>query len=289
MPKQSFRPRRSVLYMPGNNARAMEKAQELAADVVIFDLEDAVAPEAKEEARRLAAAAAATGSYGAREVVIRVNGMTTPWSDDDLRAAAGSGVDAVLLPKVESRDAISGAARILDRAGAPATLGIWIMTETPAGVLGLEDIIRDQPRLRAVVMGTSDLARDLRVSPLGERPGLLAALGHSVLAARAHGVDIIDGVYLALDDADGYRRACEQGRALGFDGKSLIHPRQIAGANESFGVSEAEADRAREIVAAWDRARADGLGLTVVQGQLIEQLHVDDARRVIALHEATRD
>lgn len=289
MSNTSFRPHRSVLYMPGSNSRAMEKARELPADAVIFDLEDAVAPEAKDEARRLAVDAVSAGGYGNREVVIRVNGAGTPWSDDDLGAVATSGVDAVLLPKVESAATIAGALRILEHAGAPASMAVWIMIETPAGVLGIEDIIRNQPRLRAIVMGTSDLARDMRVSPLGQRPGLVTALSQCVLAARGHGVDIIDGVYLALDDTGGFRLACEQGRELGFDGKSLIHPRQIEIANECFGVSDAAVEQAREIVAAWDQARAAGRGLAVVQGQLIEQLHVDDAHRVIALHEATRD
>lgn len=288
MTATTFRPRRSVLYMPGSNQRALDKARELPADAVIFDLEDAVAPEAKADARRLAVAAVTAGGYGRREVAVRVNGADTPWWDDDLQAVARSGAAAVVLPKVESRSTIQGALRILANAGAPPELGIWIMTETPAGVLGLEDIIADQPRLRAIIMGTSDLARDLRVSPLGDRFGLLHSLGHCVLAARSAGVDIIDGVHLALDDTEGYRLACEQGRALGFDGKSLIHPRQIADANTVFGVSDEEVELAREIASAWDQARAEERGVTVVRGQLIEQLHVDDAHRVIELYEATR-
>ncbi len=288
MNSEAYRSRRSVLYMPGANERAMEKARQLPADAVIFDLEDAVAPEAKVDARSKAVTAATAGGYGSREVVIRVNAAGTPWVDADLKAAATSGCDAVLLPKVECASTIKAALRILDVAGAPEDLPVWIMTETPRGVLDLDSIIGDQPRLQAIVMGTSDLARDLRVSPLGDRPGLLQALSHSILAARAHGIDIIDGVHLALDDPEGFRRACEQGRELGFDGKSLIHPRQIEAANDVFGVSDAEAELAREIVTAWESARAEERGVTVVRGQLIEQLHVDDARRVLALHEATR-
>ena len=288
MNSATYRPRRSVLYMPGANERAMKKARDLSADAVIFDLEDGVAPEAKVDARGKVLAALADGGYGHREVVIRVNALGTAWAEDDLRTAANSGCDAVLLPKVESAHTISEALIILDGAGAPADLPLWIMTETPRGVLNLDTLVTNQPRLRVIVMGTSDLARDLRVSPLGERTGLLHSLSQSVLVARAHGIDIIDGVHLALDDPDGYRLACEQGRELGFDGKSLIHPRQIETANEVFGVSEAAAELAREIVTAWASAHAEARGVTVVRGQLIEQLHVDDARRVLALHEATR-
>lgn len=288
MTAASIRPRRSVLYMPGANTRALEKARELPADAVIFDLEDAVAPEAKSAARNNIVAALDQGGYGNREVVVRVNGLDTAWAEDDLRAVAGSSANAVLLPKVESPAAVQRAHELLRLAGAPDTMAIWIMTETPRGVLDLEPILAAQPAVQVVVMGTSDLARDLRVSPLGRRPGLLHALGQSVITARAYGVDIIDGVHLALDDTEGFQLACEQGRELGFDGKSLIHPRQIAIANACFGVTDAAAELAREIVTAWQAARADERGLTVVRGQLIEQLHVDDAQRVIALYEATR-
>lgn len=283
------RPRRSILYMPGSNKRALQKARELPADALIFDLEDAVAPEAKDSARDMAVAAVKSGGYGEREVAIRVNAADTPWWDSDLQAVATSGASAVVLPKVERRSTIQGALRILETAGAPKSLGIWIMIETPAGVLNLENIIADQTRLQAIVMGTSDLARDLRVSPLGDRSGLLHSLGHCVLVARAAGIDIIDGVHLALDDTEGYRLACEQGRALGFDGKSIIHPVQIADANSVFGISDAELELAQEIASAWEQARAEERGVTVVRGQLIEQLHVDDAHRVIALYEATRN
>ncbi|MBT8422458.1 MAG: CoA ester lyase [Gammaproteobacteria bacterium] len=274
--------------MPGDNERAMDKARELAADVVIFDLEDAVAPENKETARQRAVAAVREGGYGNREVLIRVNGRDTPWGEDDLRAVATSGVSGVVLPKVETPGSVTEAIRGLDGAGGPADLPVWAMAETPAGILNISAIVTNQPRMTAVVMGTSDLARDLRVIQSADRSGLLYSLSRCVLAARAHGIDIIDGVHLALDDSDGYRTACEQGRELGFDGKSLIHPRQIADANAVFGISDAEADLAREIVSAWKAARAAERGVTVVRGQLIEQLHVDDAERIIALHEASQ-
>jgi citrate lyase subunit beta/citryl-CoA lyase len=265
----------------------MEKARELPADCLIFDLEDAVAPEAKDKARSQVTATLRAGGYGSREIVLRVNGFDTPWFAADIAAAATCGASAILLPKVESAKTIKETMRLLNKAGARSDLPIWIMIETPRGVADLEQIISDQPRVTVIVMGTSDLAKEMRVSPMGDRIGLLHALGHCVLTARAQGVDIIDGVHLALDDTDGFQQACQQGRKLGFDGKSLIHPGQIATANECFGISAETAARAQEIVAAWKKARADGNGITVVRGQLIEQLHVDEAERVLAIYAAT--
>lgn len=285
---RTFHARRSVLYMPGSNARAMQKARDLPADALIFDLEDAVAPEAKDTARSEVAATVRAGGYGDREVIVRTNGVDTKWFAADIAAVATCGADGVLLPKIEDPQQIIETCRVLARAGAPAELPIWIMAETPRGVLELDRILAAEPRIAAVVMGTSDLAKELRISPAADRAGLLHALSHCVLAARAHGIDIIDGVHLALDDAEGYQHACMQGRDLGFDGKSLIHPRQIETANECFGVSEAEAETARAIVAAWQEARERGDGITVVDGKLVEQLHVDNAERVLALHSATR-
>jgi citrate lyase subunit beta/citryl-CoA lyase len=280
-------PRRSALYMPGSNARAMDKARALPADCIIFDLEDAVAPESKLMAREQVIAAVTAGGYGHREVIIRVNGLDTDWGAEDLRAIANAGADAVLLPKVEHVDTLEATFSLLTDAGAPAELPIWIMTETPRGVLNLDAIAAAQPRLQAIVMGTSDLAKEMRIKPTATRTGLLHALGHCVLTARAHGVDIIDGVHLELDDDEGLQLACQQGRQLGFDGKSLIHPRQLAAANENFGVSAEEAAGAQEIVAAWQAARTAGHGITVLRGRLIEQLHVTEAERIIALHSAT--
>jgi citrate lyase subunit beta / citryl-CoA lyase len=282
-----FRPRRSVLYMPGSNVRALEKARELDADCLIFDLEDAVAPEAKDSARSQAAATTRAGGYGNREIIVRTNGLDTEWFAADAAAIAASGADAVLLPKVESAATIKEALRQLSKAGTPADLPVWIMIETPRGVLDLDRIIADSPKVEVIVMGTSDLAKEMRITQTGDRAGLMHALGHCVLTARAHGLDIIDGVHLALDDEDGLRIACRQGRNLGFDGKSLIHPRQIAPANELFGVSAAEAKNAREIVEAWQEARDQGQGITVLDGRLIEQLHVDEAERILAIYAAT--
>ncbi|HJP05003.1 MAG: CoA ester lyase [Chromatiales bacterium] len=285
--KQTIRPRRSVLYMPGSNARALEKARELPADCLILDLEDAVAPDAKAAARDQVVEALQGGGYGNRELVVRVNDPNSELGETDIDAVGAAGADAILLPKVETAETISIAGDTLNSAGAPPALPIWIMAETALGILHLDNIVAHQPRLAAIVMGTSDLAKQLRVSPHGSRAGLVHALSQAVLAARAHGLDIIDGVHLALDDADGFRDACKQGRELGFDGKSLIHPRQIATANECFGISEADAESAREILAAWETASQAGSGITVVRGQLIEQLHVDEAQRVLTIFEAT--
>ena len=283
----NFRPRRSVLYMSGSNKRALEKARELPADCLIFDLEDAVAPEAKDTARSQIAATIRAGGYGQREIIIRSNAVDTEWFASDAAAVAASSADAILLPKVDSPATIKEAIRQLSRAGAAADLPIWIMAETPRGVLDLDDIITGEPRVAVIVMGTSDLAKEMRIQPSADRAGLKHALGHCVLTARAHGLDIIDGVHLALDDTDGLLAVCQQGRDLGFDGKSLIHPRQIAPANEIFGVSDAEAATALEIVKAWEVARNEGQGITVLNGHLIEQLHVDEAERILAIHSAT--
>jgi citrate lyase subunit beta/citryl-CoA lyase len=265
----------------------MEKARELPADCLIFDLEDAVAPEAKDAARSEVGAAIRAGGYGHREIVIRTNGIDTEWFAADIAGVAADKPDAVLLPKVESADTIRETIRQLNKAGAPADLPIWIMAETPVGIMHLAEIVRKQPRISVIVMGTSDLAKELRAAPGADRTGLVHALSHCVLIARSQGLDIIDGVHLALDDAEGLEKACRQGRELGFDGKSLIHPRQIEIANTCFGISRAEADAAREIVSAWEEARNEGHGITVVDGRLVEQLHVDEARRAIAIFEAT--
>jgi len=281
-------PRRSALYMPGSNGRALAKASDLPADCLIMDLEDSVAPEARVAARAEIARALQAGGYGRREVVVRVNAPDSPWGAEDLAMVARSGADGVLLPKVESPETLDLALVQLQAAGAPADLPVWIMAETPRGILALDRILSNQPRVAVVVMGTSDLAKDLRLPAGSGRTGLQHALGHCMLAARAHGVDIIDGVHVALDDDTGFRIACEQGRELGFDGKSLIHPRQIAVANECFGVTAAAAKAAREIVAAWQAARNSGHGITVLNGQLVEQLHVDEAERVLALYSATQ-
>ncbi len=278
--------RRSVLYMPGSNARALDKARQLPVDGIIMDLEDAVAPEAKHGARKQVLAEIAAGGYGDREVIVRVNGLDTDWGDDDVAAAAGSGADAILIPKVATATDLARIEQLLDRCGAPAGLPLWIMVETPRGVLDLDSVLRASSRIGCVVMGTSDLSRELRVPHTPGRLGFLAALSHCVLAARAAGVDILDGVQLDLGDARGLALACEQGRNLGFDGKTLIHPSQVEAANAAFSPSGSEVAAARRLLAEWQRARAAGQGIVVVDGRLVENLHVDEATRLLAMADA---
>src|SRR5438552_5264877 len=283
---QTVRPRRSVLFMPGSNARAMEKAKGLAADAIVFDLEDAVAPDAKEQARAQAVGVVRAGGYGRRELIVRVNGMATPWGRADLAAVATSGVDAVLLPKVESPDAVRDALDVLVSHGAPATLAVWCMLETPRGILDAAAIATASPAVAALVMGTSDLTTDLRARHTRDRLPLVTSLELCVLAARAAGVAALDGVHLDLDDDAGFAAACRQAADLGFDGKPLIHPKTIARANEIFAPAPADVDWSRRVIAAHADAVAQGRGIVVLDGRLIENLHVDEAQRIVALAEA---
>jgi citrate lyase subunit beta/citryl-CoA lyase len=280
------RPRRSVLYMPGANARALEKSRTLPADALIFDLEDAVAPDAKLNARKQVVQAVEAGGYGRREVMIRTNGLNTPWGYDDLVAAATAGANAVLLPKVESAAVVRQAESVLVSNGAPPDLAIWCMMETPRGMLHAEEIVDASPRLGGLVMGTSDLAKDLQAQHTAMRLPLITALGLCMLAARAARVAILDGVYLDLNDHDGFVDSCRQGAELGFDGKTLIHPKQLEAANEVFAPSEEELRLSRRIIDAYAQAAAEGKGVVLVDGKLIERLHVDHAERVVALAEA---
>ncbi len=284
--QHTIRPRRSILYMPGSNSRALEKAKTLAADGLIFDLEDAVAPDAKEEARRLVCAAVVAGGYAEREIVIRVNGLTTPWGRDDIMQAARSGAHAILLPKVEGAGYIREALSLMDVAGAPQSMTVWCMMETPLGILHAERIASASPRLGALVMGTSDLTKDLGARHTPDRIAMVASLGTCVLAARAFGVSIVDGVFLDLEDDGGFEAACIQGRDMGFDGKTLIHPRQIEPANRVFGPTAGDVARAQRIIDAHSEAAARGEGVVVVDGALIENLHVAEARRTLALADA---
>jgi citrate lyase subunit beta/citryl-CoA lyase len=280
------RPRRSVLFMPASNARALDKARTLAADAVIFDLEDAVAPDAKASARGQALAAVRTGGYGRREVVLRVNAPATPWGAADLAVVAASGADAVLLPKVESPSTVREVVNTLDAHGAPASLAIWCMLETPRGILNAAAIAEAGPRVAALVMGTSDLTKDLHARHTRDRLPLIASLELCVLAARAAGVAALDGVHLDLDDAAGFEAACRQAADLGFDGKTLIHPKTIDKANEIFSPAPSEVQWARRVIAAHAEAVAQRHGVVVLDGRLIENLHVEDARRVVALADA---
>jgi citrate lyase subunit beta/citryl-CoA lyase len=277
------RPRRSVLYMPASNARALEKARGLDADALILDLEDAVAPAAKEEARALALAALRAGGYGRRELALRVNGAGTPWGAADLAAAARSGAHAVVLPKVESAEAVRAAEAELRGHGAPGELALWAMVETPRGVLRVAEIAGATPRLACLVMGTSDLVKDLRARHTPGRLEVLTSLSLAVLAARAHGLAALDGVHLDLADEGGFEAACRQGLDLGFDGKTLIHPKTIAVANRVFTPGAEELARARRVIEAHEAAAAAGKGVAVLDGCLVESLHVEDARRLLAL------
>jgi citrate lyase subunit beta / citryl-CoA lyase len=279
------RPRRSLLFMPGSNPRAMEKAAELPADGVIFDLEDAVAPDAKAAARANVAAALSRHGYGRRELVVRANALDTEWGEADLKAAAAMTLDAVLLPKVESPQQVRDSIAVLDRAGAPPGMAVWCMIETPRGVLAAPAIAAS-PRVAALVMGTSDLTADLRAQTMPDRLPLLTALQLVLLAARAQGLAALDGVHLDLADDHGFTAVCAQGRALGFDGKTLIHPKQIAAANAAFAPGPSDVAQARKIIAAHQAALAAGKGIVVVDGRLIENLHVAAAHRTVALAEA---
>jgi citrate lyase subunit beta/citryl-CoA lyase len=281
----TIRPRRSALYVPGSNARALEKAPGLAADAVILDLEDAVAPAQKEAARGQVVAAVAGGAWHA-ERVVRVNGAGTPWGEGDLVAVARARADAVCLPKAESPEVVRAAAEALARAGAPESLALWAMIETPRGVLAAREIALATPRLACLVAGTSDLVKDLRAVHTAGRLEVLTSLSLILLAARAAGLAALDGVHLDLADAAGFDAACRQGRDLGFDGKTLIHPKQVEAANRIFAPSGEELDAARRIVAAHAEAVAAGQGVTVVDGRLVENLHVAEAQRILALAEA---
>jgi citrate lyase subunit beta/citryl-CoA lyase len=280
-----LRPRRSVLYMPGSNARALEKARSLPADALILDLEDAVAPDAKERAREQVCRALGEGGYGHREIALRINGLDTPWGEKDLDAACAARPDAILVPKVESAAQLAEVERRMQAAGAPATTALWSMLETPRGVLAAAEIARATPRQAVWVMGTNDLAKDLHCLHTSERLPLLVSLSLCLLAARASGLAVLDGVYNDLDDAEGFRRACRQGVELGFDGKTLIHPGQIEPCNAAFSPDPEELARSRRIIEAFEAARAEGKGVVVVDGRMVENLHVENARRLVALAE----
>jgi citrate lyase subunit beta/citryl-CoA lyase len=283
------RPRRSVLYLPGANSRALEKSRGLDADGLIFDLEDAVAPDAKAAAREAVVAAVSAGGYGQRELLVRVNALGTAWGEDDLAAASGLAIDGVLLPKVESADAVRAVEAMLVARGVGDRLAIWCMTETPLGVLRVAEIAAASTRIGGLVMGTSDLANDLRAQATADRMPLLTSLGLCLLAARAFDLAILDGVHLDLADDEGFARSCRQGRELGFDGKTLIHPKTIAVANAAFAPSPEEIAWSRRVIAAHDLAVQEGKGIVLVDGKLIENLHVANACRLVALAAAIEE
>ncbi|WKN48242.1 CoA ester lyase [Nocardioides sp. Arc9.136] len=289
MSESTFTPLRSVLYMPSSNERALEKAKSIACDALILDLEDAVAPDAKDAARESACAAAASGEYGRRTVTIRANGIGTQWHDADLAAIAQAGPDAVVVPKVGSAEEVHQLVAALEKAGAPDHTKLWAMIETPVAVLDALAIARASERLTAFVIGTNDLVKELYAEHVPGRAPILPSLHTALLAARAAGIAVLDGVYNDVKDTDGFLAECRQGREMGFDGKTLIHPGQVEGANTAFAPSEQAVEDARGLVQAWEDARSaagGGAGVVTYNGRMVENLHVDSARRTLAIHEA---
>lgn len=275
----AFRPRRSVLYMPSSNERALEKAKTLPVDGLILDLEDAVAPDAKEGARENACAAAASGEYGKREITIRINGIGTQWHEADMAAAAKAGPDGIVVPKVNSAEEVRQLVEAMVAGGAPDKTRLWAMVETPEAIFNVREIAAASDRLAVLVMGTNDLVKELRADHVPGRGPLVTALQLSLLAARESGVAILDGVYNNVKDADGFLAECEQGRDYGFDGKTLIHPGQVEVCNTTFAPSpEAVAD-AEGILRAWEDGK--GSGVVTYNGKMIENLHVETAQRVL--------
>jgi citrate lyase subunit beta/citryl-CoA lyase len=273
---------RSVLYMPSSNARALEKAKSIPADGIIFDLEDAVAPDAKELAREQACAAVGSGEYGGRSLTIRCNGLDTPWGADDLTAAATTGAAAVVIPKVSSAAHLGMVNNALEKAGAPDSLSVWAMVETPAAIFAVRDIASYE-RVSVLVLGTNDLAKELRAALIPGRAPLLPALATTLLAAREAGIAVLDGVYNDVKDLDGFAAECVQGMQMGFDGKTLIHPTQVEVANRVWAPSDAEVSHAQRVIEAFEEAERDGRGVVTVDGRMIENLHVDNARRTLAV------
>ncbi|WP_030484205.1 HpcH/HpaI aldolase/citrate lyase family protein [Nocardioides aequoreus] len=284
--RDTFRPRRSVLYMPSSNARALEKARSIPCDGLILDLEDAVSPDAKASAREAACAAAASGDYGRREVTIRVNAADTEWHAADLEAACQAGPDAIVVPKVSSTEAVHALEHALERHGAPDRTTLWAMVETPRAMLHAEEIAGASERLTVLVMGTNDLVKELYAAHLPGRGPILTALSLALLAARSTGKAIVDGVYNDVKDTEGFLAECRQGRDLGFDGKTLVHPGQVEGANEVFAPSAEAVEEARGLIQAFEEGQ--GAGVVTYRGRMVEALHVESAQRVLSIHEAVQ-
>ncbi len=286
IPPPAYHPRRSVLYMPSSNERALEKAKAIPTDALILDLEDAVAPDAKEQARHNACAAVRSRDYGRRELTIRVNGIGSPWFWDDLRAACAAGPDGIVVPKVNSRKEVRDLVREIERFHAPERTRLWAMIETPAAILEVERIAAASSRLAVLVMGTNDLVKELDAEHVPGRAPIVHALSHAVLAAKACGVAIVDGVYNNVRDPEGFLAECRQGRSLGFDGKTLIHPDQVEPCNAAYGPNDAQVEDARGLIAAFEEGLAAGKGVVTYNGRLVENLHVATARKVLATREA---
>jgi len=282
----TIRPRRSVLYMPGSNARALEKARTLAADALILDLEDAVAPDAKELARTQVCDAVKAKGFGKREIIIRVNALATPWGEADLAAAAAAKPDAILVPKVSSPGDLHAIEERLLRHHAERSVALWAMIETPAAILNVGAIAAAGGRLACFVMGTNDLIKEVRGVHTPDRANLAAALGLSVLAARANNIAVIDGVYNDIQNAEGFKATCEQAKSFGFDGKTLIHPSQVEPCNAVFAPSADEVDAARTLIAAFELPENKGKGAIKLDGRMVELLHAEIARGTVAMADA---
>jgi citrate lyase subunit beta / citryl-CoA lyase len=286
----TIRPRRSVIYLPGSNARAIEKARSLPADGIILDLEDAVAPDAKADARKQVAEAVKASGFGAREVFVRVNGIDTPWHADDMNAAAHAAPDAILVPKISDFEQVEMMGRRLLDMSTDHKTRIWAMIERPFAILNIRDIAAaakdSETRLSGFVLGTNDLAKETGARIMPGRAPMLSWLSTCILAARAFGIAILDGVYNDLSNAKGFADECAQARDLGFDGKTLIHPSQIAPCNEAFSPSEEDIAQARKIIAAFERPENKDKGVVQLDGRMVERMHADIARRTVAIAEA---
>ncbi len=282
----TIRPRRSVLYMPGSNARALEKARTLPADALILDLEDAVAPDAKETARQQVCEAVKARGFGKREIVVRINGLATPWGEADLKAATEAQPDAILVPKISKPADLHAVEERLVQYRHLRHIAVWAMVETPTAILNIASIAAAGGQLTAFVMGTNDLVKEIRGAHTQDRMNLAAALGLSVLAARANGLAVIDGVYNDITNADGFKASCEQARAFGFDGKTLIHPSQVETCNAAFAPSAEEVEAARKVIAAFELAENKGKGAIKLDGRMVELLHAEIARGTVAMADA---
>lgn len=285
----TYRPRRSALYMPGANEKALEKAKSLPTDAVIFDCEDSVAPDMKAVAREAVARAVTSGEYGSRELTIRVNGLDTEWFEDDVRSAAAAGPSGIVVPKINSVADVATVERLLEAAGAPEHTRIWAMLETPPAMEAAVEIACSSERLEVLIMGTNDLAKELHAALVPGRHPLLWGLARCVNAARVAGKVILDGVYNDVKNPDGFAAECQQGAEMGFDGKTLIHPTQVEPCNSAFSPSASEIEHAVKVIEAFEAAQAEGKGVVTVDGRMIENLHVDNARRALAISAAINE
>ncbi len=285
----SNRPRRSAMYTPGANERALQKGREVPADILIMDLEDGVAPDAKERARANILQALEEGGYGGREIGVRINGDGTEWHEKDVKAISTFGANMLVVPKVDSPNAVIAVVKLMEASNAPADMQIWCMIETARGVLNVNEIASAHPRVGALLIGSADLTKDLRAQHTPDRLPLLTSIQLCVLAARANELTILDSPFFDLSDDEGFLDSCRQGRSMGFDGKTLLHPKTVAGANEIFGPSDEEIAWAHKITEAHEAALAEGKSVTLVDGQLVEGPHVEEAQRLVRMTETIKE